>query len=318
MAVILNGLSIDVEEAFHASAFEGLIDPATWPRMASRVVPNVDRLLELLDRHLTHATFFVLGWVAERHPGLIKRIHEAGHEIASHGNDHRLIYHQTPEEFRADVVSSKHRLEDLIGAPVLGYRAPTYSITRQTLWALDILVESGFRYDSSIFPIHHDRYGIADAPRFPYRLRTPSGGVLVELPPSTLSLGPVNVPVAGGGYFRLYPLALTRAAIALLNRVERRPALVYLHPWEIDIEQPRLTQERFRWWRHSVNTHRTLRRLDILLAHHRFGPFDRIVDALPDTGPMSPGRPTPASGPAAEAAWWTKNDTPGLTTETDS
>ncbi len=286
MPIVSNGLSIDVEEAFHANAFDTVIDPAAWPAMASRVASNVNRLLDLLARRTTHATFFVLGWVAERHPDLVKRIHRAGHEVASHGYRHRRITHQTPERFREDVVRSKQRLEDLIGAPVTGYRAPTYSITRRTLWALDILAEVGFRYDSSIFPIHHDRYGIPDAPRFPFRIRTPSGADLVELPPSTLSLGPINLPVAGGGYFRLYPLALTRAAITLINRVEGRPALVYVHPWEIDPAQPRLTRNPWRWWRHTVNIDKTLGRLDTLLAKYRFGPFDRIADTLPDMTPI--------------------------------
>ena len=306
---VLNGLSIDVEEAFHASAFEGIIDPATWPERTSRVESNVDRLLELLDRRLTHATFFVLGWIAERHPRLVRRIHAAGHEIASHGYNHRLIYHQSPDEFRQDVVASKQRLEDIIGEPVVGYRAPTYSITRRTLWALDILAEAGYRYDSSIFPVYHDRYGVAGAPRFPYRLQAPSGATLVELPPTTLSLGLFNLPVAGGGYFRLYPFAVTRAAVTVLNRLEHQPALVYVHPWEIDPAQPRLTRKRFRWWRHTVNTDKTLHRLDRLLAHHRFGPLDRIVGALPDMVPVTLAPPAPPfRRPQRRAGIWAGNE----------
>ncbi len=282
MARILNGMSIDVEEAFHASAFEGEIDPSSWSGFEPRVGPNVERLLALLDRHRVKATFFVLGWVAERHPDLVRQVHRAGHEIASHGYHHRLIYHQCRQRFREDAGGSKKLLEDITGEAVAGYRAPTYSITRQTLWALDILAELGFQYDSSIFPVRHDRYGIPGAPRFPYRFRTAGGRSLVELPPTTISLAGFNLPVAGGGYFRLYPFAATVAATWYVNRIEQQPAFVYVHPWEIDTTQPRLTRDRLRWWRHSVNQHKTFDRLARLLALRRFGPLRDIVASLPD------------------------------------
>ena len=206
-----NVLSVDLEDYYQVEGFADLIPRESWPRWAPRLELGSQRLLELFARTDQRATFFTLGYVAERHPALVREIAAAGHEIASHGYDHRLVYRQTPAEFRADLRRARGLLEDLLGVAVTGYRAPCYSITADTLWALDLLAEEGFVYDSSVFPVHHDRYGLPGAPRFPHLLRRPAGP-LVELPPSTIALGPLNLPLAGGGYFRLLPYALFRAA----------------------------------------------------------------------------------------------------------
>jgi polysaccharide deacetylase family protein (PEP-CTERM system associated) len=236
---VVNAMTIDVEDYFHVSVFDGVIPRHQWESLESRVCANTDRLLAIFDEHRVHGTFFVLGWVAERYPDLVRRIAEAGHEVASHGYAHRLVYDQTPATFRNDVRRAKALLEAASGRPVLGYRAPSYSITPRSLWALDILIEEGYRYDSSIFPIRHDRYGIPLSPRHAYLLERPLGG-LVEAPASTTRLGPTNLPIAGGGYFRILPYGWTRWGISRVNRLENRPAIFYLHPWEIDPDQPRL------------------------------------------------------------------------------
>lgn len=283
----LNGLSVDVEEAFHASAFEEEQPPERWSGLEQRAEPHTRRLLELFGRHDVKGTFFVLGWVAERQPSLVKEIAAAGHEVACHGYAHRRVYHQSPEVFRDDIRRSRAILQDLSGQPVWGYRAPTYSITKASLWALDELLDAGFRYDSSIFPVRHDRYGIPSAPRFPYRIKRPKG-MLVEIPPTSVRLAGQNLPVAGGGYLRLYPLAVTELALSIVNRVEHHPAFVYVHPWEVDAEQPRLTQNALKWWRHSVAIDQVSSKLNRLLRRHRFGPFQEVV---PLGGPFEAALP---------------------------
>jgi polysaccharide deacetylase family protein (PEP-CTERM system associated) len=226
-------------------------------------------LLELFDEFGIRATFFVLGWIAERHPALVRDIAAGGHEIASHGYGHRLVYDLTADEFREDVRRAKGTLEALSGRPVIGYRAPSYSVTNRSLWALDVLIEEGYRYDTSIFPIHHDRYGIVDAPRHVHVL-TRSAGSLIEAPPSTVRVAGVNLPVGGGGYFRLLPYAWTRWGIRRLNDVERRPAMFYLHPWEVDPGQPRITTNALSRMRHYRNLHKTERRLRRLMQEFSF------------------------------------------------
>lgn len=250
---ISNAMTVDVEDYFHVSAFVRTISPSDWHRYASRVEHNTHRLMDLFDVAGIKATFFVLGWEADRQPGLIREIAARGHEIACHGWSHRLVYDQTPAEFRDETQRSKALLEDLIGAPVDGYRAASYSITRASTWALDILVELGFTYDSSIFPVRHDRYGMPDACREPHRLLTPAGMSIVEWPLSTLRMMKFNLPVAGGGYFRLFPYWFSRAALARINRHEQRPFIFYLHPWEIDPEQPRVAAGRLSRFRHYNN-----------------------------------------------------------------
>jgi polysaccharide deacetylase family protein (PEP-CTERM system associated) len=280
-----NALTFDVEEYFHAEAFARVLRPEEWPTLESRVTRSTERLLDILDRERVRATFFVLGWVAERHPALVREIASLGHEIACHGYGHRMIQHLSRPEFERDVTRAKRALEDAVGRPVLGYRAPTFSIMRATLWSLDVLVEAGFRYDSSIFPVVHDRYGIPDAPRFPHRLKTPSGGEITEFPMSTVMLLGRRLPVAGGGYFRLFPYRVTRRAIARING-ERQPAMVYLHPWEIDPDQPRLPVGPLVRFRHLVNVGKTESRLRRLIAELSFAPASEV---LTETGLLAIG-----------------------------
>jgi polysaccharide deacetylase family protein (PEP-CTERM system associated) len=217
-----NALTVDVEDWYHVSAFADRIDPANWDSYAPRVGDNTRRLLELFARHDTKATFFILGWVAERQPALIREIAAAGHEVACHGWSHQLVYGQEQEIFRAETLRSKALLEDLLGQPVSGYRAASYSITNESLWALDVLAEAGFEYDSSIFPVRHDRYGIPDGERWPHVITTPSGQSWSSFPLSTAYWMGMRLPVAGGGYFRLYPYALTRAGLGSINRPASR------------------------------------------------------------------------------------------------
>lgn len=272
----VNALTVDVEDYYQVEAFADIVRREDWPRWQSRVERNTQQLLELFVRYDVRATFFTLGWVAERHPGLVRAIIAAGHEVACHGYEHRLIYRQTPDEFRADVRRAKGILEDLLGARVEGYRAPSYSITAASLWALDILIEEGFRYDSSIFPIHHDRYGIPDAQRFPHTIRR-AAGEIIEFPPSTVRLGGMNWPISGGGYFRLLPYAMFRCGLRRLNRVEAHAAIFFIHPWEVDPDQPIVPGARVNVWRHRLNLHRTLPRLERLLTDFRFAPAREVI-----------------------------------------
>jgi len=282
---ILNAFTVDVEDYFQVSAFEKYIARDQWDRWESRVVANTHRVLQLLDRNDVKATFFVLGWVGERHPQLVRDIHACGHEIGAHGYWHRLIYQQTPAEFRADLRRSREVLEDTIGERVTAHRAASFSITKQSLWALEILVEEGFLVDSSIFPIRHDRYGIPGAKRYPHQLKTPSGH-LWEFPPSVIRLAGLNLPVGGGGYFRLYPLRLTMRCLAGINRTTVQPFMFYVHPWEIDPEQPQIrAASRTSRFRHYVNLGRNERKLDRLLRHFRFG---RLCDVVPPRSSSAP------------------------------
>jgi polysaccharide deacetylase family protein (PEP-CTERM system associated) len=270
-------MSVDVEDYFQVSAFDRVVPRSSWNDMESRVCRNTERLLDIFDEHRVRATFFILGWVADRHPQLVRAVAIRGHEIASHGYGHRLIYEQTHEAFRQDVRRAKALLEDLSGSAVAGYRAPSYSITKRSLWALDILMEEGYQYDASIFPIRHDRYGIPDSPRHMYPVER-QHGVLTEVPASTVRLGFVNLPIAGGGYFRILPYAWTRWGISRLNRLERQPAVFYLHPWEIDPDQPRMPAGMLGRFRHYRNLHKTERRLRMLLREFRFAPVQRVID----------------------------------------
>jgi len=272
-----NALTVDVEDYYQVSAFEPVVPFADWDRYESRVERNTYRLLELFDCYHTRATFFVLGWVAERYPGLIRDVHAQGHEVASHGYAHRRVYTQTPAQFRAETQHSKRLLEDLTGQPVLGYRAASYSITTQSLWALNILREEGFVYDSSIFPIRHDRYGIPTAQRFCHVLSEHPVSRFVEFPPSTVVVLGRKLPIAGGGYFRLFPYSVTRWGVRRLNRQEHHPAMIYLHPWEIDPDQPRLPAGLLTQWRHHVNVHKVEGRLRRLLQDFTFGTMAQVL-----------------------------------------
>ncbi len=273
---LLHALTIDVEDYFQVTGFERQISRDDWDHYPSRVVPNTVRLLEILDAQRVHATFYIMGWIADRFPQLVRDIHRAGHEIGSHSYWHRLIYHLSPDEFRRDLRDSRDRLSDLTGEPVTAYRAPSFSVTRDSTWALEILAEEGFESDSSVVPARHDRYGIPGSPRQIYRIETPAGA-LWEFPPSVVGVAGVRLPVSGGGYFRLYPLSWT---LHWLRQIEAsgRPFLIYLHPWEIDPDQPRLRAgscvARFR---HRVNLHQTETKLTSLLTTFRFG---RVCDVL--------------------------------------
>ena len=271
-----NILSIDIEEWFHTSALEPYIDVGQWEMLESRLTPNVQRLLEILEFYQVKATFFVLGWVAERYPHLVQEIYAAGHEIASHGYRHRLIYKLSQETFRDYVRCSKQILEDLTGQEVLGYRATSFSIVNSTLWALDVIKEAGFVYDSSMFSIKHDIYGIDGFPRFPF---VHDNG-LIELPPSTVKMLGRNIPIAGGGYFRLFPYWLTRRGIHSLNQAGH-PAMVYLHPWELDPDCPRVQQADTRTrFRQYVNLNKTEGRLRRLLSDFQFGPVRDYIESF--------------------------------------
>jgi len=279
MPRVVNAMTIDVEDYFHVSVFDGLIPRTMWSTLESRVESNTCRLLEILAEHDVRATFFVLGWVAERHPALVQRIAAAGHEVASHGYGHRLVYDQTPASFRDDVRRAKALLEQTAGVQVHGYRAPSYSIVARSLWALDVLIDEGHTYDASIFPIRHDRYGIPVSARHPYVIDRAKGR-LVEAPASTAQICGANLPVAGGGYFRLLPYAWTRWGIDRVNRVEGRPAIFYLHPWEIDPEQPRLQAGLLSRMRHYRNLDQTEPRLRRLLQDFAWGSLRSILPSF--------------------------------------
>jgi polysaccharide deacetylase family protein (PEP-CTERM system associated) len=277
-ASIRHGLSFDVEEHFQVSAFWSDARRQQWDRLDSRVEQNTLRLAELLARTETKATFFVLGWVAERCPGLVKVLAKQGHEIASHGYGHELVTSQTERDFREDVKRSKHILEDLTGEGVLGYRAPSFSITTRTQWALSILVEEGYRYDSSIVPIRHDRYGMPGANPWCHIQKTEAGD-LWEVPPSTLKVGPLQIPVAGGGYFRLYPYWLLHRFLCRVAS-QGHPLILYLHPWEIDPDQPRMVGSLLSQFRHYVNLHKTESRLCRLITDFEFAPIRQVVAGI--------------------------------------
>lgn len=268
---IPNALTVDVEDYFHVAALAPSIDRKSWDSRESRVVSNTSRLLDMFGEHDVQATFFVLGWVAERHPELVRNIASRGHEVACHGYSHQLVYKQSPSEFHEETRRAKHLLEDIIGVSVDGYRAASYSIVRDSLWALDSLVELGFTYDSSIFPVHHDRYGIPDARREPHHMVTPGNGSIVEWPMSTAIAFGMKLPVAGGGYFRLLPYWLSKWGLASINERESRPFIFYLHPWEIDPAQPRVRVGRLSRFRHYTNLDKCEQRLRRLLAEFRFG-----------------------------------------------
>jgi polysaccharide deacetylase family protein (PEP-CTERM system associated) len=272
-------LSFDVEEYFQVEAAAAMLPAKEWERWPSRLAPAVHQVLDLLAEHRTTATFFVLGWVAQHQPQIVRRIASAGHEIASHGVSHRMLYGMTPQEFRGELTDSRSRLEDLGGQPVVGFRAPTFSVTTRTAWALDVLAETGFQYDSSIFPIRHDRYGVPGAPRWAHWARGPGGGRIVEIPPLVLRIAGRNIPIGGGGYLRLFPVWLAAYALRAAERAGR-PGMIYVHPWELDPGQPVLPMSRPSRWRHRVGLARTDRKLRHLLRHFAFHPVRDLLPSL--------------------------------------
>ena len=264
-----NLLTIDVEEYFQVEGFADVVDRAHWEDYESRVEPCVARLLDLLDAAAQKATFFALAWTAERHPEMVREIVLRGHEVASHGYLHRMIDSQGARAFRRDIRRSRAVLEGILGAPVVGYRAPSFSITPRTPWAHRVLAEEGFRYSSSVLPVRHARYGDPGAPREPSLIEVGRGRTIVELPLLTSRALGRNWPVAGGGYLRLLPVSVITRAIWAMN-AEGEPAVVYMHPWEIDPDQPRIPGRRLNRWRHYVNLDRTEDKLRHLLDHHAF------------------------------------------------
>jgi len=322
---MLNILTIDLEDYFQVHAFSDVIKFDDWDKFECRIERNTDRLLKILDdvaqnltfktqnsklndsvpspQHSLKATFFVLGWIAERYPGLVRRIQKEGHEIACHGYAHKLIYTQSKEEFRQDIRKSKAILEDITGSEVIGYRAPSYSITNKSQWAFEVLVEEGFKYDSSIFPIRHDFYGMPDARRFPFvislngnqnvevlilnyefnktlnsKLNIPNSQFIIEFPISTVKVFGQNVPISGGGYFRLLPYSIIRRALGSINGKEQKPFIFYIHPWELDFEQPRIKEVRLRSrFRHYVNLNKTESRFRKLLEDFQFSAIRQLL-----------------------------------------
>jgi polysaccharide deacetylase family protein (PEP-CTERM system associated) len=275
-AAVINAMTIDVEDYFQVSGFDHLVPREDWDRLESRVCRNTERLLEIFSEAGTHATFFVLGWVAEKFPRLVRQIHDAGHELASHGHGHRLIYTTSPDEFRDDLRRSKSAIESAAGVRIAGYRAPSFSITNRSLWALDVLVEEGYDFDASIYPIRHDRYGIPDSPRHIHVIER-TGGRLWELPGSTVRWGGINLPIGGGGYFRQLPYYWTAKGISHLNNVEKRAAIFYLHPWEVDPAQPRIAAPLLSSFRHYRNLAKTEMRLRRLLRDFKFGTVSEVL-----------------------------------------
>jgi len=277
---MLNAMTIDVEDYFQVNAFAEQVRQDQWDSFPLRVNRNTRRILDMLDMFTIKATFFILGWVAERLPELVREIHRRGHEVACHGYGHELIYQIGPDRFRADIRRSKDLLEDQCGVAVSGYRAPSYSITKRSLWALDILVEEGFTFDSSIFPVLHDTYGIPDAERFPHTIQTGSGP-LEEFPLTTLSfqLGwkKIRLPIAGGGYLRLLPIDIIMRGIATINQRELQPAVLYFHPWEIDPGQPRIKTGIKSRVRHYLNLDKTEGKLQKIFSEHKFGTMSRVL-----------------------------------------
>ena len=272
---IVNALTVDVEDYFQVSALAPHIERHRWDVMECRVERNIDRLLALFDSRSARATFFTLGWIAERYPSLIRRLVESGHELASHGQSHLRASEQSRADFRADIEGARKQLEDMAGVAVRGYRAPSFSIGRGNLWAFDCIAEAGYSYSSSVYPVKHDHYGMPEAPRFAFR--THNG--LLELPITTTRLFARNFPAGGGGFFRLLPYRASRWAIDRVNRVDRQPAIFYFHPWEIDPHQPRIggvsAKTRLR---HYLNLDRTESRLDRLLSDFRWDRIDRVFE----------------------------------------
>lgn len=287
--VITNVLSVDLEEWFQVSNLAAAVARDGWDGLPSRVADATHRMLDDFDAHGQRATFFTLGWVAERQPKLVREIADRGHEIACHGYAHDLVYDLGPERFRTDLRRARAAIEQAAGRRVHGYRAPSYSITRASLWALPILVEEGFSYDSSIFPVHHHRYGIPGFERAPLRLTLPGGGSILEYPLTTLQLGPLTLPMAGGAYLRLLPAWLFRWGFGRLAR-SGFPTVLYLHPWEIDPGQPVLGVSRRIRWNHYHNLDRMQERLGALLTRFRFAPMGEVLASLEASGRLAAAR----------------------------
>ena len=272
---MMNALTVDVEDYFQVSAMAPHIARDSWDAQPCRVERNVHRLLAMFAQHDARATFFTLGWIAERYPQLVRDIVAGGHELASHGYGHQRASEQSRDDFTEDVQHAKALLEDIGGKPVRGYRAPSFSIGHSNPWAFDVLLEAGYQYSSSVYPVQHDHYGMPDAPRFPYAARPG----LIEIPITTTRVMGRNLPAGGGGYFRLAPYKLSRWALRRVNSIDRRPAIFYMHPWEIDPGQPRVAGTNLKTrFRHYVNLSRTESRLGHLLRDFKWGRVDEVFD----------------------------------------
>jgi polysaccharide deacetylase family protein (PEP-CTERM system associated) len=272
--MVRNAMTVDVEDFFQVQAFAGSIERSSWDEWPRRVEANTERILALFEEHRVKATFFALGWIAERHPMLIRRIVASGHELASHGYAHVPVFEQTAAEFRADIRRTKRLLEDIAGTPVKGYRAASFSIGETTLWALPILAEEGYRYSSSVFPVVHDHYGMPSAPRFAFR---PQEHGFIEVPLTTVTLLGRNLPCSGGGYFRLLPYAWSRWGLRRVNHHDGQAGIFYFHPWELDPDQPRLTGLPWKSrLRHYLNLSRMEARLRRLLADFAWDRMDNV------------------------------------------
>jgi polysaccharide deacetylase family protein (PEP-CTERM system associated) len=272
-------MSVDVEDYFMVEAFAGSVSRDSWDSFPSRVEMSTRRALNLFDQYDVKGTFFFVGWVARKFPHLVREVHSRGHELACHSYWHRKVYSMTPDEFRQDTRDAVRAIEDAAGVRVYGYRAPSWSITRECLWALDILAEEGFTYDSSIFPIHHDLYGVPDAQRFPYTHQLKNGRSLGEIPPTTVRLLGQNLPAAGGGYLRILPLEYTHWVFRKFQEDYRERVVVYFHPWELDPEQPRMREKLKSRLRHYTNLGDMKNRLELLLQTYPFQPLGELVAA---------------------------------------
>ena len=273
---LVNSMSVDVEDYFQVSAFENQISRDAWNSLECRIEKNISNVLEIFDNHNVKATFFILGWIAKRYPGLVKKIAIHGHEIASHGSNHLLVSSQTSSEFKTDIQEAKLLLEDLVGKIVKGYRAPSFSINSNNIWALDIIKECGYLYSSSIYPVRHDLYGMPKSPRFLF-IHEHSG--IIEIPMSTVKIHNLNIPCSGGGYFRLYPYWFSKWAIKRINMLEGKSAIFYFHPWELDPSQPRVKGTTFKTrFRHYINLRKTRSRIQQLLSDFQWDRIDKVFD----------------------------------------
>ena len=278
----MNALTVDVEDYFQVSAFESVVDRSSWADRPCRIERNMARIIDLLEQFEIKATFFVLGWVAQHYPGIVRELATRGHEIASHGMAHVRVGEQSPREFKQDVTESKDRLEQLVGTPVIGYRAASYSIGRDNLWAFSVLAEAGYSYSSSVYPIVHDLYGLPEAPRFPFRN---NGEAILEIPITTVQIAGRKLPCGGGGYFRLLPYAWTKWALNRVNHKDQQTAIFYFHPWEIDPEQPRISEvPTLSRLRHYTNLGRMERKLHRLFADFSWGRVDKAFGVKVPSG----------------------------------
>jgi polysaccharide deacetylase family protein (PEP-CTERM system associated) len=295
--VITNVFSVDVEEYYHAEIFRRATGVRPHGHFESRVERSMDQLLALLSEHRATGTFFVLGEIAALHPAMVRTIAELGHEVACHSDRHESVHRQSPGEFRADTRQAKARIEDVIGDRIVGYRAPNFSIGPAQAWAYQILIEEGFTYDSSLFPILHDRYGQAGAPRFPYEICRNGAATLLEFPIGTTRFLGINFPIGGGGYFRLAPFALVRQEIERVNLHEQRPVMFYVHPWEMDPGMPRPAMAWHHRFRHFVGVDKQADKIDRLLTHFRFGTARQVLETTTRTAVCVP-RINPSAMPA--------------------